>query len=284
MGLFRMLAKDGDAGVRARVWSLLWRLELGGQEMEEAVKRPIPATTELRTPAAPKTPQDVAPVGLTEEPAGKRGKLLVDAKSGTLLQIDDRPWQNASTGHITLPAGKHTLRALSGERSLEIIATQTLTVKLPQSEAEEQVEAGIELLGKGDYRRAQKLFDRAHGRCKHDKVLATPCDLLEFEGTFHLAAALESGHHLTEAMVQYQKLLKISGRSKTRGDKRGEIQTAVQRLSTQLGEIVISEAKKGKCQQSSLWVLPGTHIVSVGGKSQQVQVSAQQKLVVGSCS
>lgn len=113
--------------------------------------------------------------------------------------------------------------------------------------------------------------------------MATPCELLAFEGGYHLASALKGGNRFPEAMAQYQKLLKNAPKSKGRLDRRGEIQSAVTRLSAQLGEVVVANTKKGKCQQSSLWVLPGTHIISVAGKSQQVQVSAQQRLVVGSC-
>jgi hypothetical protein len=98
-----------------------------------------------------------------------------------------------------------------------------------------------------------------------------------------LATALEHGNRLPEAMMQYQKLTKGSPKGKARAERRSEILAAVGRLSQQMGEVVISGSKKGKCQQSSVWVLPGTHIISVDGKSQQVQVSAQQRLEVGSC-
>ena len=127
------------------------------------------------------------------------------------------------------------------------------------------------------------MFDKAYGRCKKNKALATPCELLAFEGGYHLATAFEHSNRLPDAMSQYQKLLKSAPKGKGRLDRRSEIQSAVGRLSLQMGEVVVAGTKKGKCQQSSLWVLPGTHIVSVEGKSQQVQVSAQQRLVVGSC-
>ena len=58
-------------------------------------------------------------------------------------------------------------------------------------------------------------------------------------------------------MTQYQKLLKSTPRSKGRFDRRSEIQAAVSRLSSQMGEVVIASRKRAKCQQSSLWVLLG---------------------------
>ena len=281
--VLKLLSTDSDAAVRARVWGLLSRLQSDPHATKPAAKDRVDSSASKKPDPSSGNPT-VNPTGNpTEQPASGQGKLAIVAAPGTLVQIDDKPWQNATSAGFVLPAGKHTLRSLAGERTIEIVSSQTLSLTLPESESEQQLAKGIDLLGKSDYRRAQKLFDKAHGQCKKKKALATPCELLAFEGGYHLATALESGHRLTEAMTQYQKLLKSTPRSKGRFDRRSEIQAAVSRLSSQMGEVVIASRKKGKCQQSSLWVLPGTHIISVAGKSQQVQVSAQQRLSVGSC-
>lgn len=284
--VLRFLSKDGDPAVRARVFGILWRLQ--GQKADLDGK--TPAVTEQKAVAAsPKvdatTKQTPLPTdsGTPGVQTGSPGKLMIEAAPGTLVQIDDLPWQTPGRAGLGLAAGKHTLRSLSGEQTFEILPSQTRVVRLPVSPAERTVSQGIDLLEKADYRRAHKLFDRALDQCKKDKTLAVPCDGLAFEAGFHLAQALENGHLPAEAMAQYQKLQKFLARTKSQPDRRGDMQASIARLSKVLGEVVISERKKNKCQQSSLWVLPGTHIVSVGGRSQSLQVSAQQKISVGSC-
>jgi len=280
--VLRSLANDSDAAVRTRVWGLLSRFGTAREPAKaETPVKPAPKT--VATPVEPKKIEPPAMQTPVETTPSGQGKLAIEASPGALIQIDDKPWQNATTGAITMPAGKHVLRSLAGERQIEIVTGQTLSLKLPESASEQLLSKGIDTLGKSDYRRAQKLIDKAYGHCKKNKAVATPCELLAFEGGYHLASALEGGNRFPEAMAQYQKLLKNAPKSKGRLDRRGEIQSAVTRLSAQLGEVVVANTKKGKCQQSSLWVLPGTHIISVAGKSQQVQVSAQQRLVVGSC-
>ncbi len=288
--VLRLLANDSDAAVRARVWGILARLESARDEAAASASAPVkPPSKDAPPPSKEPPPPDktkTEPTGEVPPAAGTatgQGKLAIEASPGTLIQIDDKPWQNATAIAFVLPAGKHVLRSLAGERTIEIVPTQTVTLKLPESESELLLRKGVDGLAASDYRRAQKLFDKAYGRCKTNKTLAIPCELLAFEGGYHLATSLEHGNRLPEAMAQYQKLLKSAPKGKGRLDRRSEIQSAVGRLSSQMGEVVVAGTKKGKCQQSSLWVLPGTHIVSVEGKSQQVQVSAQQRIVVGSC-
>ncbi len=278
LAVLQLLSSDTDAAVRARAWGILARLAPRDAATETATL--ISKPTSERATDKPKTdspaavsPPDAAVAGL--------GRLAIEAAPGTLIQVDDKPWQNAAT--LSLPAGKHILRSLGGERPIEIVASQTVSVKLSESEPELLLRKGVEVLARSDYRQAQNLFDKAYRQCKKDKALATPCELIAFESSYHLATALEHGHRLPEAMMQYQKLVKSAPKGKGRADHRGEISSAISRLSQQMGEVVIASNKKGKCQQSSVWVLPGTHIISVDGKSQQVQVSAQQRLVVGSC-
>ncbi len=288
--VLRVLANDSDAAVRARVWGILARMETARDEAAQ----PTAAAVKLPSKDLPPPSKDPPTLDKTKtEPTGEvppaggvamgQGKLAIEASPGTLIQIDDKPWQNATTTAVVLSAGKHVLRSLDGERTIEIVPSQTVALKLPESESELLLRKGVDSLAASDYRRAQKLFDKAHGQCKKNKALATPCELLAFEGGYHLATAFEHTNRLPDAMSQYQKLLKSAPKGKGRLDRRSEIQSAVDRLSLQMGEVVVAGTKKGKCQQSSLWVLPGTHIVSVEGKSQQVQVSAQQRLVVGSC-
>lgn len=296
--VLQLLASDTDAAVRTRVWGIMARLEQRDEaspatmtasskptSKEPASEEPTskePASKEpaSKEPASDKARTETDPSG-TDAVTGGQGKLTIEAAPGTLIQIDDKPWQNAAT--FNLAAGKHVLRSLGGVRTVEIVSSQTLSLKLPESEAELLLRKGVDVLARSDYRQAQKLFDKAHGQCKKNKALATPCELIAFEGGYHLATALEHGNRLPEAMMQYQKLTKGSPKGKARAERRSEILAAVGRLSQQMGEVVISGSKKGKCQQSSVWVLPGTHIISVDGKSQQVQVSAQQRLEVGSC-
>jgi HEAT repeat protein len=286
--VLQLLASDTDAAVRTRVWGIMARLEQRGEASPATTAASSKPTGKESTskeptskePASDKARTETDPGG-AEAVTGGQGKLTIDAAPGTLIQIDDKPWQNAATFNLT--AGKHVLRSLGGVRTVEIVSSQTLSLKLPESDAELLLRKGVDVLSRSDYRQAQKLFDKAHGQCKKNKSLATPCELLAFEGGYHLATALEHGNRLPEAMMQYQKLTKGSPKGKGRADRRSEILAAVGRLSQQMGEVVISGSKKGKCQQSSVWVLPGTHIISVDGKSQQVQVSAQQRLEVGSC-
>jgi hypothetical protein len=148
--VLKLLSTDSDAAVRARVWGLLSRLQSDPHATKPAAKDRVDSSASKKPDPSSGNPTVNPTSNPTEQPASGQGKLAIVAAPGTLVQIDDKPWQNATSAGFVLPAGKHTLRSLAGERTIEIVSSQTLSLTLPESESEQQLAKGIDLLGKSD--------------------------------------------------------------------------------------------------------------------------------------
>ena len=55
------------------------------------------------------------------------------------------------------------------------------------------------------------------------------------------------------------------------------------KLRPSLGQVVIPKREKGKCQEVTLYMVPGTHQVEIDGETQVVKVKAQETVRIGSC-
>jgi hypothetical protein len=84
-------------------------------------------------------------------------------------------------------------------------------------------------------------------------------------------------------MNDYQQVVQLSGSSKGRQERRAAAQSAMAELLPSLGQVVIPKTVKKRCQEVTLYMLPGTHQIELDGQTQTVKVRAQETVRLGSC-
>jgi hypothetical protein len=55
------------------------------------------------------------------------------------------------------------------------------------------------------------------------------------------------------------------------------------RLLPNLGQVVIPKTVKKRCQEVTLYMLPGTHMIDIDGNQQTVKVRVRETVKLGSC-
>jgi hypothetical protein len=302
--ILRLLSSDADASVRARAATLqagvLRTVSESPPERAEA-PRPTPpakpgragAPVDGGSPSSPSSPSDpVAPSSPNPEPAANPEKLgvaqgsgfvLVEAGAGVQFQIDKGRWQSAAKKPIALSAGEHELTALSGTQTLQIKDGATLTVTVAESTIEKLVSAGLEAHEKKDLRKAQKLFEKASSLCNRERKHPQPCVELSLESQFHLGQIHEAADRPAEAVSAFQKVVQTGAAGKSGALRRSEAQAAVARLLPSLGQVVIPKREGSRCQEVTLYMLPGNHLIEVEGARQTVKVRAGETARLGSC-
>ena len=86
-----------------------------------------------------------------------------------------------------------------------------------------------------------------------------------------------------EAINEYEQIEARSASLRLDPSAKEALAQAIARLRPKLGRVLIRKPGNGKCQESSLWTLPGTISVNLGDTSQDVDVHANQTVRLGSC-
>jgi hypothetical protein len=296
--ILRLLAGDSDAGVRARAAALLVQLlppekeeapatvpsdkgepekRAGGHGGAAAAAADSPAPVDASVP-----PPDLATPDLAPEPE-RFGMLVVEAPVLVQFAIDHGHFQPAGKQPLRLGVGPHKLASLAGTQSLEIKEGETLTVQVEESAVEKLVDSGLDAAEHKDYRKAQKLLDKAVGICSRERKYPQPCNDLAVEAFYQLGVINQSQEKFSEAMTDYQQVVQLAGSSRARQERRGAAQKAMAELLPSLGQVVIPKQVKRRCQEVTLYMLPGTHQIDIDGESQTVKVRAQETVHLGSC-
>ena len=300
LSILRLLAADGDAAVRARAAALLAPLLAAATNqpppLVEAEDKPAatpspPPAAKAEGPAAPASAEPEKPVaaGAAEKPgsgpaaAQGMGSLIVEAPPLVQFQLDRGRWQTASKRAIVLPAGPHELAALSGVQQLELTDKQTLTVKVPESPIEKLTSGGLEAYDKKDLRKAQKLFEKASSLCSRERKHPQPCSDLSIEINYHLGQIHEAGERFADAVTAYQKVVQGAATTRPLQERRAAAQSAMARLLPSLGQLVIPKKVNNRCQEVTLYMVPGTHVIEIEGDRQTVKVRARETVRLGSC-
>ncbi len=197
------------------------------------------------------------------------------------FQIDKGRWQTANKRPLALSVGLHELTSLSGKQRFQIEEGATLNLRLAESTIEKMMNGGLDALAKRDLKKAQKLLEKANSLCNREGKSLPPCVDLSVEIHFQLGQLHEAVDRPAEAVTAYQKVLQASTRAG--GSRRGEAQKAVDRLLPNVGRVVIRKPGKGRCQDVTLYMLPGKHLIDVDGDQQKVQVRANETVQLGSC-
>ena len=217
----------------------------------------------------------------------KTGQLFLKSSRSTLCSVDKGSWQPCDGKSVSLVPGIHSVATLDGNQSVTIVAGQTTQIELPESRAEQYSRTGLDLLKRGDVRKAQKLLERVEASCS--AKVQHVCQSLILDVQIALGESYEAQGRLSDAMVAFQKAaarLHSPGGAPTdsKAGKTIKVDAAVARLAPRLGQVVIRVKKTDQCHREVRWLPPGTHEVVIGGRPQQVTVRAQQTVEVGECS
>ncbi len=245
LSLLRGLAEDSDASLRARAATLLSRLS---------------EATSSAAPASPAEPNAVAPPA-PPAPA-------VPAPEATPAPSEESP--ASSPSEVAAPD--------SSSKSPEPAASP----RAAAVQAEDLARSAEKSLAAKDFERARALLERARKLCARGRDRAG-CEALLFDVSYQLARLHETQGHLAEAMQEYERAVKQAAAVAGKAREKSAVQDAVLRLVPKLGIMIMPKQSGGACQEVSLWMMPGTHSVVVGGQSQTVQIKAHETLRVGAC-
>jgi tetratricopeptide (TPR) repeat protein len=151
-----------------------------------------------------------------------------------------------------------------------------------ESPAEQFARKGLSAFADKDFRKAQKLLEKAKALCGRARKQAAGCAAVSGELSARLGQVYDGQERFAEAMAEYQRALD-AGASRLPPALHAEVQAAVTRLLPRLGRIVLPKRTGDRCEEATMYMPPGTHTVVVDGKGQTVTVRARETVKVGAC-
>jgi hypothetical protein len=97
------------------------------------------------------------------------------------------------------------------------------------------------------------------------------------------ARIFEAENRRAEAANEYQRLLEPGSKLKVSKPNRQAAQQALAQLTPRLGQVLLRTKVNGRCKESQLFLTPGKQSISIGGRSQEVTVRANNRLELGAC-
>ncbi|MFO0575229.1 MAG: protein kinase [Polyangia bacterium] len=140
-------------------------------------------------------------------------------------------------------------------------------------------------LGRQDRPAAQRLLQSLRGRCAR-ATSAPGCAEHAGEIAVQLGRLHESSGHWAEALTEYSRALESlgpAGSSARQPAWRQEAEAAAVRLMPRLGRVVLRRTSGGRCEEVSMFLPPGEHVLAIDGESRTVQVRARETQRLGSC-
>ena len=99
-----------------------------------------------------------------------------------------------------------------------------------------------------------------------------------------LQALFESEKEYGRAMTDFRRAAALSHRVKAHGELKSEVEGAIRRLGSRVGEVQVGTLVGSHCRRTTFWLDPGTHRLDVGsGRFETVTVRAGQTLDAGGC-
>ncbi len=281
--ILRMLLLDRDLTVWTQARALLARAYAApGEPIEPTLPANIgPSLTGGRPTPDKNSESDALPA----EPApGGEGTLVIEAPSGIYYQVDRRGWQTGQTTPMLLRSGPHTVVSLADTQEILIADGTTTTVKIRESAIEQFLQAGLQAKRRDDLRAAQRQLERARALCEHDRLHEVPCQTLAFIASYHLGVLFESEKEYGRAMTDFRRAAALSHRVKAHVELKTEVDGAIRRLGSRVGEVQVGTVVGNHCRRTTFWLDPGTHRLDVGsGRFETVTVRAGQTLDAGGC-
>jgi hypothetical protein len=144
------------------------------------------------------------------------------------------------------------------------------------------IAAGLGALKRNELGKAQRLLEKLSSACARSQT-ASACAEVAYALALALGRVYEAQQQWALAMREYDKLKHGGGPHQPTSQQRAEVNAALKRLSPRLGRVVIPKVVHKRCQESVVWMTPGTHTVALRGRTQQIRVRAQETVKVGEC-
>ena len=265
--ILQRLAEDGDPLVRARAQVLLSRVLLPRAVQTLA----SPSRGAVSTQAAETAHQGASLDGGAKDAASAvdagsaAGALAADAGASGKPDSTDTPAGARSSASDPVPADN----AAGSGKTADVAA--------------QMFEKVTQALAKKDTERARKGLAKALAKCAKAKGTSPLCTKLAFESTVSLGQTYEAKGFWVDAMQEYEQLSTRASALKLSSDQTATLQSAMNKLKTSLGLIVISKQVGKKCQVIRRWVKTGMTQIDIDGEAQTVEVEAGETKTFGSC-
>jgi hypothetical protein len=227
--------------------------------------------------------EGTTPIDRAGSPRQGRGHLVINTLPEVYFQIDKRAYESETKSPFSLPAGLHSVTAMSGVQEVQIKPDATVTVHIEASQAEQLFRNGRDNFNKSDYAKAKRQLEKASALCSRDHKHAQACAGLTLEVSDLLGRIYEDQNDLPQAMSAFQRVAERAAQVRGKNEQKAYAQQAISRLRPKLGQVVFTEKRKRGCQTDVNWVHPGTTFVRVNGKLEQVTVKAGGVINAGSC-
>jgi HEAT repeat protein len=263
VGILRRLQNDTDAVVRSLATVVLarWQPRRSAAASEKTKAGPTQAPP---APAAA-VPDLAAPGGAAVPDLASPGPAAADAAAPEPPADPGAAVASGTADEAPAPAGE-----AGGNREAGAAIRKAL-------------HAGLSALKNDDPAKAQRLLEKVNSSCARSrKDAAAVCAELAYELSLALGRVYEAESQWALAMRAYDKLRTVPGAHPT-APQRAEVAAAIKRLSPRLGQVIIPRIAHKRCQESVVWMVPGTHTVNLHGEAQQVRVRAQETIKVGQC-
>lgn len=138
-------------------------------------------------------------------------------------------------------------------------------------------------LHKQDPLTAQRLLLSLRARC--GRAAPEPgCAEHAHEVAVQLGRLYEAEGHWAEALTEYRRALPCPTAAAGRESAWcQEAEAAAVRLMPRLGRVLLQRSRDGRCEEVSMFLPPGEHVLAIDGESRLIRVSARETQRLGSC-
>lgn len=273
--LLRRMQSDPDAVVRALSTAVLARLLVRSPDSTSAAESPAAASHRTLTGSEDPDQGAPGPQEAATAPAASAPDAGDNSTEPASTGADEPPSADSSAPAAASPAGGS---AAGGEDAGDA-AQQGQAVAIRKT-----ISAGLVALKRNEFGKAQYLLEKVNSSCARSrKEAAVACAEAAVEVSLALGRVYEAQQQWALAMREYDKLKRAAGPHQPAPAQRAEVNAALKRLSPRLGKVIIPKMVHKRCQESVVWMAPGTHTVDLPGQTQQVHVRAQETVRVGQC-
>ncbi len=138
---------------------------------------------------------------------------------------------------------------------------------------------------------AQRLLEAVRRSCQNRSALASAeaadCALAAPTTALFLGRVHEAAGQWAEAVAEYSQVLKgpfLPNPSAQMLAFRAEAEVGRMRLLPRLGRVVLTHVKDGRCEEVSMLLPPGEHLLALDGEDVSITLRARETRRLGSCS
>lgn len=269
--LLMKLAQDPDAQIRQRVASVSAQLPLGA---EGPSGLPV-----LRILLTDRDPGVRAHAGLLAKSLSEKPPEPTELAPIKLRTESEIPLKKQ------VPAAKDTAKVVRSEKKQVQVQAVSSVGESTSTGADARIDKLVaDAIAASDARDsaiAQRALEQARALCIKSRSLS--CLKHGYDIYFRLGQLYEGQLRWVDAIKEYARLQERSLAAMLSPAQRTNVAASVAQIEPRVGRVIIPKELGGRCQEVSVWMPPGSHLVVVRGESQQVEVRAGQEVKVGAC-